>query len=116
MTICSLDVDELDGADLTRSLVFSGACYTGAIYPPAPDRSVVLKILERGAATYATSIVGNGWMNMQYIVERMCSCRQSIGRSFVDGINQEWAAFAPDTIQYVVLFGDPSFQPELYLP
>ena len=112
-TICSLDSDELEGADFNQSLVFSGACYTGAISSSEPDRSVVLRILSQGAATYASSIVGNGWMNMQYIVDSMCSSNQSIGRSFVDGINQEWATHAPDTIQYIVLFGDPSFIPQL---
>jgi hypothetical protein len=113
LSICSLDVDELAGADFTRSLVFSGACYTGAVWPDDPARSVSLQILARGAANYASCVVGNGWMNMQYIVDRVCSCRQSVGRSFVDGINREWAVYAPDSIQYIVLFGDPSFVPEL---
>ena len=112
-TICSLDIDELEAADFNQSLVFSGACYTGAISSTEPDRSVVLKILSQGAAIYASSIVGNGWMNMQYFVESMCGCNQSIGQSFVDGINSEWAIYAPDTIQYIVLFGDPSFIPQL---
>lgn len=75
-TICSLDSDELEGADFNQSLVFSGACYTGAISSSEPDRSVVLRILSQGAATYASSIVGNGWMNMRYIVDSMCSSNQ----------------------------------------
>ena len=113
-SLCGIRKEHFPQMNLTHSIVLSGACYTGGIYPISRSASIPMLMIEHGVSIYIANVSLNGWIYMEHVAEGIFYYDQPVGISFRDGLNIVQATYdrdSIDTLPYVILYGDPSYRP-----
>ncbi|MFC1529947.1 hypothetical protein ACFL6R_04425 [Gemmatimonadota bacterium] len=113
-SLCGIREEHFEHMDLNHSIIVSGACYTGGIFPPDPSACIAMLAIAHGASIHIANMSLNGWMYMEHIALGIYYYDQSVGISFRDGLNivyQEYQQYDLNTLPCVILYGDPSYRP-----
>lgn len=110
-SICGIRREHFEHMSLSNSIILSGACHTGGIYLGNQSACIAMQMISHGAKIHIANVSLNGWAYMEHIAEGIFYYDQTIGESFRNGLNIVNEYRDLDTIQYVIMYGDPSYRP-----